>query len=95
MENFFPILHLLPLIYSIFTCVDPDPYSDYGSGSTTLFCTTPMQEMCQKTGAQYMPVMLYTLQAKTSINYSSSVENALYTIVDDALLSFYLKTFPL
>ena len=25
------ILHLLPLIYPIFTCGDPDPYSEYGS----------------------------------------------------------------
>ena len=26
-------LHLLPLIYPIFTCVDPDPYLEYESGS--------------------------------------------------------------
>ena len=27
------ILHLLPVIFLIFTCVDPDPYSEFGSGS--------------------------------------------------------------
>ena len=26
------ILHLLPLIYPVFTCVDLDPYWEYGSG---------------------------------------------------------------
>ena len=25
------MLHFLPLIYPIFTCLDPDSYSDYGS----------------------------------------------------------------
>ena len=30
------ILHLLPIIYPIFTCVDPDRYSEYGSGSKKL-----------------------------------------------------------
>ena len=35
------ILHILPLIYPIFTCLVlvPDPYSEYGSGSTTLVPT--------------------------------------------------------
>ena len=28
------IIHVLPLIFSIFTCLDPDPYSEYGSRST-------------------------------------------------------------
>ena len=29
------ILHLLPLIYPIFSCIDPDPYLEYGSGTGT------------------------------------------------------------
>ena len=37
MVNFLSsILHLLPLNYPIFTCVDPDPYSEYRSGYTNL-----------------------------------------------------------
>ena len=39
-ELFSSILNLLPQMYPIFTCVDPDPYSDYGSGSTKLLNTT-------------------------------------------------------
>ena len=36
-------LNLTPFvsIYSIFTCVDPCPYSEYGSGSTKLLNTDP------------------------------------------------------
>ena len=33
------ILHLLPLFHLIFTCLDPDPYWEYGSGSTKLLKT--------------------------------------------------------
>ena len=33
------ILHLLLLIFPIFTCVDPDLYSEYGCGSTKLLNT--------------------------------------------------------
>ena len=29
-------LHLLPLIYPIFACVDPDTYTEHGHGSTKL-----------------------------------------------------------
>ena len=36
------ILHLLPLICPIFTCVDPDPYSEYRSRSTRLSNTDPI-----------------------------------------------------
>ena len=37
------ILHLLSLFYPIFTCVDPDPYSKYGSGSTKLLNKDPIR----------------------------------------------------
>ena len=30
------ILHIIPQIYPIFTCVDPDPYSEYESRSKKL-----------------------------------------------------------
>ena len=36
------ILNLKPFVsifYPVFTCVDPDPYSEYGSGSTKLLNT--------------------------------------------------------
>ena len=35
-------LHLMPLIYPIFTCVDLDPYSEYGSGSTKFLSKDPI-----------------------------------------------------
>ena len=38
------ILHLLPLIYVVFTCVDP--YSEYGSGSTKLRNLNPNLQHC-------------------------------------------------
>ena len=37
------ILQLLSLFYPIFTCVDPDPYSEYGSGSTKLLNKDPIR----------------------------------------------------
>ena len=36
------ILHLLPLIYPIFTCLDPNPYLEYESGSTKLLNMDPI-----------------------------------------------------
>ena len=30
------ILHFMPLIYPVFACVDPDQYSEYGSGYTNV-----------------------------------------------------------
>ena len=43
MVNFLSsILHLLPLNYPIFTCVDLDPYSEYRSGYTKLLNTDPI-----------------------------------------------------
>ena len=36
------ILHLLPLIHPIVTCVDPDPYSEYGFG-----CCYPLSTMAR------------------------------------------------
>ena len=41
-EFLFSSLHLLPHIYPIFTCVDTDPYSEYGSGSTKLVNNDPI-----------------------------------------------------
>ena len=41
-EFLFSSLHLLPYIYPIFTCVDTDPYSEYGSGSTKLVNKDPI-----------------------------------------------------
>ena len=35
-------LNLMPLIYPIFTCVDLDPYSEYGSGSTKFLSKDPI-----------------------------------------------------
>ena len=32
------IFHLLPLIYPIFTCLDPDSYSAYGSTKGPEYC---------------------------------------------------------
>ena len=36
------ILHHLPLSYTLFTCLDPDPYSEYGSESTKVPNTDPI-----------------------------------------------------
>ena len=36
------MLHLWSLFYPIFKCVDPDPYSEYGSGSARLLNTDPV-----------------------------------------------------
>ena len=46
------ILHILPLIYSIFTCVDPDPYSEYGS--TKVLNTDSFWIWIHNTGKNYI-----------------------------------------
>ena len=43
-------LHLLPLIYPLFTCVDPDPYSENRSESTKDLNTDPFWIRIHKTG---------------------------------------------
>ena len=48
-EFLFSSLHLLPHIYPIFTCVDTDPYSEYGSGSTKLVNKDPILSRIQHT----------------------------------------------
>ena len=55
------IWHLLPLIFLIFTCVDPDPYLDYGSGSTKLPNTVPIWIGIHNTGgnAKYFESVLW------------------------------------
>ena len=55
------IWHLLPLIFLIFTCVDPDPYLDYGSGSTKLPNTVPIWIGIHNTGgnAKYFETVLW------------------------------------
>ena len=42
----------LPPLYPIFTCVDPDPYSEYGSrsGSRKLLNTDPIRSRIHNTG---------------------------------------------
>ena len=51
-EELFSFLnHILPLIYPMFTCVDSDSYSKYGSGSTKVLNTDPIWiriHHCQK-----------------------------------------------
>ena len=42
-EEIFSQLSLLPLFCPIFACVDPVPYSEYGSGSTKLLNTDPIR----------------------------------------------------
>ena len=47
-------------IYAIFTSVDLDPYSEYGSGSTKLLNTDPIWIRIQNTGFNYKICNLYS-----------------------------------
>ena len=50
-EELFSFLnHILPLIYPMFTCVDSDSYSKYGSGSTKVLNTDPIWIRILNTG---------------------------------------------
>ena len=49
-EELFSFLnHILPLIYPMFTYVDSDSYSKYGSGSTKVLNTDPIWIRIHKT----------------------------------------------
>ena len=46
------ILDLLPPIYSIFTSLDPDPYSEYKTGSTKVLNMDPIWILTERTGTK-------------------------------------------
>ena len=41
----------LPPFYPIYACVDPDPYSEYGSGSRKFLNTDPIRIRIHNTGS--------------------------------------------
>ena len=50
--NILKIWHLLPPFYPLFARVDPDPYSEYGSGSRKLLNTDPIRIRIHNTGSR-------------------------------------------
>ena len=57
------VLHLLHLIYAIFTRLDPDPSSEYGSGSTKFLNTEDPDP--EKYMEQYVPWYFFLYRAGT------------------------------
>ena len=64
----------MPTFYPIFTCVNPDPYSKYVSGSRRLPNTDPDPQHGQKQGAETFPPERerrhFTLASVTSFIYA-------------------------
>ena len=63
-------VNLLPLFYPIFTCVDPNPYWEYVSGSTKLLNTDPIRIRIHNTATRYCR---YTVTLSSSVCRASSV----------------------
>ena len=80
------VLTNLPLICPILTCVDPDPYSEYGSGSTKLLNTDPNGIQIQNTASNDGKEIGSTTIKQVSVYKPSPHSREFYTHTPKQLL---------
>ena len=78
MSSIYFILYLQKLQY---TCVDPDPYSEYGSGSTKLLNTDPIRIRIHKTASNYFHWhLIYIVPVHLTQLHKNCVEGDYYLL---------------